>query len=333
MNLKYYLLSLLLILLPACNNATPTQAPPPTEPPPATESSAATEAPAPTDTPVIEDQPAEEQPVQDDEADTGDTAQNEAGAGTDAPSVEEQFAGQDIQTTASGLQYIMINEGTGDAPQAGDLVQVHYVGTLQDGTEFDNSRLRGEPIVFPLGTGQVIPGWDEGIALLNVGGKANFIIPPQLAYGERGAGDIIPPNATLIFEVELVGIQPGPPEAPTEIGEADFTTVDSGLKYYDMEEGSGQSPKTGRPVVVHYTGWLEDGTMFDSSLNRGQPFSFVIGVGQVIPGWDEGVASMKEGGKRQLIIPAELGYGERGAGGVIPPGATLIFEVELLEVQ
>jgi peptidylprolyl isomerase len=86
-------------------------------------------------------------------------------------------------------------------------------------------------------------------------------------------------------------------------------------------------------ATVHYTGWLEDGTMFDSSLMRGQPFSFPVGAGQVIPGWDEGVASMKVGGKRQLKIPADLAYGEQGAGGVIPPNAILIFEVELLDVK
>ena len=89
----------------------------------------------------------------------------------------------------------------------------------------------------------------------------------------------------------------------------------------------------GQQVLVHYTGWLEDGTMFDSSLTRGQPFDFTIGLGQVIPGWDEGVSTMKIGGKRQLVIPADLGYGEQGAGGSIPPGATLIFEVELLGIQ
>jgi peptidylprolyl isomerase len=98
-------------------------------------------------------------------------------------------------------------------------------------------------------------------------------------------------------------------------------------------EGDGPSPETGQTVTVHYTGWLEDGTKFDSSLDRGQPFTFAIGMGQVIAGWDEGVATMKVGGKRQLVIPSELGYGEQGAGAVIPPNATLIFEVELLAVQ
>lgn len=107
----------------------------------------------------------------------------------------------------------------------------------------------------------------------------------------------------------------------------------SGLKYIDTEEGTGDSPTKGKTVTVHYTGTLTDGSSFDSSVKRGQPFSFVIGVGQVIKGWDEGVASMKVGGKRTLIIPPDLGYGENGAGGVIPPNATLIFDVELLGVQ
>ena len=104
----------------------------------------------------------------------------------------------------------------------------------------------------------------------------------------------------------------------------------TGLGYVDLVEGTGARPKTGDTVSVHYTGWLKSGTKFDSSVDRGSPFEFPVGKGRVIKGWDEGVISMKVGGKRKLIIPAHLGYGDRGAGGVIPPGATLIFEVELL---
>jgi peptidylprolyl isomerase len=109
--------------------------------------------------------------------------------------------------------------------------------------------------------------------------------------------------------------------------------MESGLKYVDIVEGTGVSPEPGQNVTVHYTGTLENGTKFDSSLDRGQPFTFKIGVGQVIKGWDEGVMTMKVGGKRRLTIPPHLGYGQRGAGGVIPPNATLIFDVELLGVK
>jgi peptidylprolyl isomerase len=106
----------------------------------------------------------------------------------------------------------------------------------------------------------------------------------------------------------------------------------SGLSYTDIVKGTGAAPTSGKNVTVHYTGWLENGTKFDSSVDRGQPFVFRIGAGEVIPGWDEGVMSMRVGGKRKLIIPSQLGYGPSGAGGVIPPNATLIFEVELLDV-
>jgi len=121
-------------------------------------------------------------------------------------------------------------------------------------------------------------------------------------------------------------------EAKTE-EEGEMTTTKSGLKYTDIKVGDGASPEKGKTVVVHYTGTLDDGTKFDSSLDSGMPFSFVIGAGEVIPGWDEGVMSMKVGGKRKLIIPPDLAYGEKGAGGVIPPNATLTFEVELLDVK
>ncbi len=107
----------------------------------------------------------------------------------------------------------------------------------------------------------------------------------------------------------------------------------SGLGYVDLVAGKGATPSTGDSVSVHYTGWLTDGTQFDSSLKRGTPFVFPIGRGRVIRGWDEGVLSMRVGGKRKLIVPAHLGYGANGAGGVIPPDATIIFEVELLGIQ
>jgi peptidylprolyl isomerase len=236
-------------------------------------------------------------------------------------------------TTASGLQYTELEAGDGPAPQPGDIVSIHIRGMLEDGTEFDSTYSRDEPIQFALGQGMVLPGWDEGIALMKVGEKARLVIPPELAFGEQGYRDLIPPDETLTFEVELLEILPGAPLAPTEVDEGDYVTTGTGLKYYDLEVGDGATPQTGQIVAVHYTGWLEDGTKFDSSLDRGQPFTFPLGMRQVIAGWDEGVATMKVGGRRQLVIPPELGYGQQGSSGVIPPNATLIFEVELLAVQ
>jgi FKBP-type peptidyl-prolyl cis-trans isomerase FkpA len=114
----------------------------------------------------------------------------------------------------------------------------------------------------------------------------------------------------------------------------DETTTDTGLRYTDLETGSGETVTgRGQTIIVHYTGWLEDDTRFDSSRDRNSPFSFPVDCSYVIPGWDEGVKGMQVGGIRRLVVPPELGYGARGAGGVIPPNATLIFEIELLEIS
>ena len=167
----------------------------------------------------------------------------------------------------------------------------------------------------------VIPGWEQGIRGMRVGGKRKLVIPPELAYGEDGAGDVIPPNAVLVFDIEVVGARSNqyPEEGDLEIEE--------------LEAGTGAEAVPGDTVSVHYTGWLEDGTKFDSSLDRGEPIEFPLGVGYVIPGWDQGLVGMKEGGRRRLTIPSHLAYGANGAGGVIPPFATLVFEVNLVRVQ
>ena len=119
----------------------------------------------------------------------------------------------------------------------------------------------------------------------------------------------------------------------TTVSDAPEVATPTGLKYQELKIGNGAEAASGRTVAVHYTGRLEDGTKFDSSLDRGEPFRFQLGTGAVIKGWDQGVAGMKVGGKRKLIIPSDLGYGEQGYGDVIPPGATLVFEVELVGVE
>lgn len=235
--------------------------------------------------------------------------------------------------TPDGLQYVEIVKGSGPAPKTGEVVTVNYTASLQDGTEFDNSYKSGEPLRFAVGKDLIITGLDEGIAMMNVGGKAKLIVPPALAFGDQGAGGVVPASATLVFVVELVSVEPGSPESPQKVAEADFQTTADGLKYHDFKVGDGPAVQAGQVVTVTYTGWLTDGTKFDSSIDRGAPFSFTLGQNQVIPGWDEGVGSMKVGGQRQLVIPASLGYGAGGAGDLIPPNATLIFEIELLAAK
>jgi FKBP-type peptidyl-prolyl cis-trans isomerase len=137
--------------------------------------------------------------------------------------------------------------------------------------------------------------------------------------------------AATLVAVGLVGAVDNPKDKP-ETKEKVVTTK-SGLKYVELKEGSGERAREGDTVSVHYTGWLKDGKKFDSSRDRDEPFTVKIGAGRVIKGWDEGLQGIRVGGKRKLIIPPELGYGERGAGGVIPPNAELIFEIELINIK
>ena len=166
--------------------------------------------------------------------------------------------------------------------------------------------------------------------LLSVGFMLVCVVVLVLAQ-VGGKQDAVAVNLTQIIPATTVT------ENNTLIGsktmaDENIVTTPSGLKYVEIVEGTGATPQTGQKVEVHYTGTLEDGTKFDSSRDRNRPFDFKLGVGQVIKGWDEGLSTMKVGGRRKLIIPPELGYGARGAGGVIPPNATLLFDVELLKV-
>lgn len=235
----------------------------------------------------------------------------------------------DYVTTDSGLKYKITLHGEGLMPENGDKVVLHYTGKFENGEVFDSSLQRNKPFSFELGAGRVIKGWDEGVALLHVGDKATFVIPPEIGYGSMARGPI-PANSTLIFDVELLDIEPQPKVEPYITEGLELHTTDSGLQYYIVDPGNGDMPSQGSLVSVHYTGYLQDDTIFDSSVKRGEPFMFQLGIGRVIKGWDEGVALMKTGAKYRFIIPSDLGYGSRSAG-PIPAGSTLIFDVELLD--
>ena len=246
-------------------------------------------------------------------------------------------------TTAHALNALKIIDnvvGTGDEAQAGKVAVVHYSGWLYDpnaadlhGKAFDSSVNRG-PFSFPLGARRVIQGWDQGVVGMKVGGKRTLIIPSQLAYGERNVGNgLIPPNSDLIFDVELLEVVT---PAPRPVEEQPNVPVEK----IDKKVGKGKEAIAGKKVTVHYTGWLRNpkakdqhGKEFDSSRKR-EAFTFTLGAREVIPGWDQGVAGMKEGGKRTLIIPAVMAYGKSGVGnGLIPPNSDLVFDVELLKVK
>jgi len=238
--------------------------------------------------------------------------------------------------TASGLKVKITEKGTGKQVMKGDKVTAHYTGTLLDGKKFDSSKDRNQPFSFKVGTGQVIPGWDEGFQLLKIGDKATFTIPSNLGYGANGAGGIIPPNATLLFDVEVLDAVVGPtPKAavPFDVTGLDTIKMQSGLRFFKVESGTGIKAQQGKYVSVHYTGYLMDGTKFDSSVERGEPIEFQLGKGMVIKGWEEGIELMHVGDKMRFIIPSELAYGEKGAPGAIPANATLIFDCELVDVQ
>jgi peptidylprolyl isomerase len=249
------------------------------------------------------------------------------------PPTPESVPADQLKTMESGVQYFDLTLGDGAEAVVSTTVTTDYTLWVKGETEdvFIATSEGGQPVTFVLGRGDtVFTGWEEGVKGMKVGGKRLLIIPPELALGEQSSGEI-PANATLIMEIELKNVREL--QKATVIDEKDYITTDSGLKYYDIQVGTGETPITGQTVVVHYTGWLENGKQFDSSYDRGEAFSFQLGAGNVIPGWDEGLATMKVGGIRQLVIPPELAYGDTGAGTVIPAGATLIFEVELLEIK
>lgn len=242
------------------------------------------------------------------------------------------------QKTESGVMYYDIRVGEGEeASDPAKPVLIHYSAWLLDGKLWQSSHQREDPIAIPLG--RLPKGWAEGIKGMRAGGYRKLIIPSELALGKTSAPGL-PANAAMIVDIECAGIPVNKPVSPEEIAAArkigesvqgEPVKTPSGLHYFDIHEGDGEKPPTPTTQVkVQYTGWLTNGKKFDSSYDKGQPATF--GLSQVVKGWGEGVGSMKVGGRRKLIIPAELAYGLQGSPPNVPPAATLVFDVELVEI-
>lgn len=265
------------------------------------------------------------------------------------------------QPSENGVYYIETKKGSGKSPVKDGYTSVHFTVHLLGGERLFSTYDRKEPIDFKFGSQFENAGFQEALGLMKEGGKANAIVPSALAFGEKGAQGIVPPFSTLFYEIELVDVmndaewdkkqaektakqqadnaRKGKEEDASiqkfmqENNMKPTTVLPSGLVYVETLAGSGPKPVSGKKVKVHYTGKLMNGSVFDSSVERGQPYEFVIGQRAVIEGWDLGIPLMGEGGKGTLIVPSRLAYGDRGAGNAIPPNASLIFDVELVEVE
>jgi len=253
----------------------------------------------------------------------------------------------EVVTLDSGLKYFDDSLGTGREVLTDELVTLHFSGwvitdtsnlfsdwtndELRRNSMIGNSKLRNQPVKFVVGGNSFIKGVDEGIVGMKIGGRRTIIIPSDLAYGEEGIGPI-PPNSDLKLVVELMDVKERIVVEMWEVDSTKLSTTESGLQYSIISEGEGENADSGNVVTVHYSGFLADGTKFDSSVERDDPFSFLLGTGQVIPGWEEGLKLMRKGGKARLVIPPELGYGGVSVG-TIPPNSTLFFDVELVDMQ
>lgn len=261
---------------------------------------------------------------------------------------------------ASGLIFIESKKGNGQKPKEGDVARVHFKVSDVTGRVFFSSFDQGEPMRWECGKDFDNVGATEALKLMSKGAKVTAIVPSALAFGEQGRGQMVAPYSTLVYDFEMLdfmtkaqyekerAVEQKKAEAAKlsakseELGKlqsylkSNNITVKptpSGLYYIEKTKGKGTSPVNGMKVKVHYTGTLLDGTKFDSSLDRKQPFEFVLGQGQVIKGWDEGIALMKKGGKARLVIPSAIAYGDAGRTPTIPPSATLVFDIELLDFK
>lgn len=271
----------------------------------------------------------------------------------------------EVETIEAGLYYQLDETGQGDFPKPGDYVMVRYTGRLINNAVFDESG--EEPFLFQLGYRQVIRGWELGIPAFQVGSKGKLYVPPGLGYGKVGAGKVIPPNAALIYDIEVLDImdyaaydrymehlEEKERVAFEEAQRAQFSKdkkliheyatskklrtkrLSSGVSYSIKKKGKGDVPKDGDFLSFHYNGYLLDGTEFDSSYKRKEPFRFQLGKGKAIKGLEEALRYFKKGGEGWIMIPSKLAYGamEIDEGGTrIPANSVLVFKVKVVKLE
>lgn len=268
-------------------------------------------------------------------------AEEEGPRWPDAPAGQRLPAEADLRDVGEGLQIGDLVEGTGGSPVRGQTMKIHYSGWLSTtGVMFDSSIERGQPLAIALETGPVIPGWHKGIAGMKVGGKRQLVIPPELAYGAQGRPPVIPPNSTLIFEVELIEIGEIrlPPDQPQRsAADPAWQMLAKNVKSLDLMVGSGQAAGERSVVEAEITVWKPDGTVFFSSWNQERGLSFMAGAkgpgSAPLEGIDIGVRGMMPGGSRYLELPPEVAFGERGFRDQVPPNATVWVQVDAKSVS
>lgn len=254
---------------------------------------------------------------------------------------------KDASATALKTEDLVV--GTGAEVKAGDCLTANYVGVLaSDGTQFDASWDKKTPFQFEVGAGNVIPGWDQGIPGMKVGGRRRLTIPAALGYGAQGSPPKIPPNANLVFVVDALGVggpctlgtEALPSPLPDPIAQKPDVTVNpqdasaTQVETEDLVVGTGPEVKAGDCLVTNYVRALaSDPSQTISSWDNGKGLRFEVGSEQVVKGWNQGIEGMKVGGRRRLVVPAALAYGSNGVPPDVPPDANLVFVVDAVALQ
>lgn len=232
----------------------------------------------------------------------------------------------------NGIVYYAVQNGHGQPAKKGDNVYIRYTGWLPDGSIYSSNIHSRDAVRFTAGCGETFEGMDTALLLIPEGGKYRFTIPWDLAFGEEGYGNRIPPKADITLDIEMVHISKEIMVEKWDASGRDTITTASGLRYIVFEPGNGEQIAKNSVVTAHYSAYLPDGTLFDSSVKRESPIKYPVGAGIIIDGWDEASLLMRNGSRFQLLIPSNLAYGEEGLPPMVPSNADLIFDVEILDV-